>query len=386
MVMETIKTNLGIYFYLSIKEIKIAFKKPIYHWLCWIFPLLLFTLLNASFSSGTLLNIPVAVVDIDHSPLSTRITRELNAASHAQIKFFEDNLEQAKLALEHGDVYAVLYIPFDLEKNVLAGKSPSVLFLYNALFYASGSYSSQDFSGLISEINSTYRPIVNAQNEHQGIKLSTLHLVYSSLFNPSGSFVYYQQFAATIHLLQLFVITTTIYILGGTLKTNSMIGFNMMIMCKIIPYTVIFTLLLVVELAILITLSGAKVNGNPLYILCVGFCYVLAAQSLGMILYTLTPSTNMAFTLIGLLVSIALSFSGLAMPEFSLTIIGKVISEMEPLTHALKTMFDIFLRHISAQTVLKSCAILAIYPIVTFILIRRRLYLRIKRNPRGHYA
>ncbi|HDL7947119.1 TPA: ABC transporter permease, partial [Yersinia enterocolitica] len=140
------------------------------------------------------------------------------------------------------------------------------------------------------------------------------------------------------------------------------------------------TLLLVLELAILITLSDAKINGNPLYILCVGFCYILAAQSLGLILYTFTPSTNMAFTLIGLLVSIALSFSGLAMPEFSLSSPGKLVSELEPLTHALKTMFDIFLRHVSATAIMKSCGILLIYPIVTFILIRRRLYFRIKLN------
>ncbi|UYK00562.1 ABC transporter permease [Yersinia enterocolitica] len=380
MVMEVIKYNIGVCFQLVIKELKNSFKKPIYHWLCWIFPLLLFALLNASFSKGTLLDIPVAAVDNDHSHLSKKIMRQLNAASHAQIISYGDDLGNAKRALEHGDVYAVLYIPLKFEKNVLSGNSPNVVFLYNALFYASGSYSSQDFSGLVAEINNTYRPILNAHNEQPAIKLSKFHLVYSSLFNPSGSFVYYQQFAATIHLIQLFVVTTTIYILGHTRKTNSLVGFNTMILCKIIPYTVIFTLLLVLELAILITLSDAKINGNPLYILCVGFCYILAAQSLGLILYTFTPSTNMAFTLIGLLVSIALSFSGLAMPEFSLSSPGKLVSELEPLTHALKTMFDIFLRHVSATAIMKSCGILLIYPIVTFILIRRRLYFRIKLN------
>ncbi|EOT3308953.1 ABC transporter permease, partial [Escherichia coli] len=86
------------------------------------------------------LDIPVAAVDNDHSHLSKKIMRQLNAASHAQIISYGDDLENAKRALEHGDVYAVLYIPLKFEKNVLSGNSPNVVFLYNALFYASGSY------------------------------------------------------------------------------------------------------------------------------------------------------------------------------------------------------------------------------------------------------
>lgn len=42
--------------------------------------------------------------------------RQLNAASHAQIISYGDDLENAKRALEHGDVYAVLYIPLKFGK------------------------------------------------------------------------------------------------------------------------------------------------------------------------------------------------------------------------------------------------------------------------------
>lgn len=47
-----------------------AIRSPVFHWLSWLFPLILFTLISANFSEGTLLNLPVSAVDYDHSPLA----------------------------------------------------------------------------------------------------------------------------------------------------------------------------------------------------------------------------------------------------------------------------------------------------------------------------
>ena len=50
------------------------------------------------------------------------------------------------------------------------------------------------------------------QKRQNGLpKLAQVTMSYDSLFNASGSYIYYQQFAATIHMLQLFVVTLTIY-------------------------------------------------------------------------------------------------------------------------------------------------------------------------------
>lgn len=324
------------------QEIQIAIRSPILHWLSWIFPLLLFILVSANFSEGTLLNLPVSVVDHDHSLLSKKLIRHLNAAPHADIKAIDGTLNTSLLRLGSAKDYALLYIPYHFEKDVLTGRQPTVRMYYNALFYASGSYAIQDFRGVIAELNAKYRPILASSMERNIPPLARVTLSYDSLFNPSGNYIYYQQFAATIHMLQLFVITCTIYVMsrGTALLTHK--TFISALLGKLAPYTLFFTTLLLIEIAALSFFFDARVAGNPFYLFLVGFFYVTAAQSIGMLLFVFTKSIFTAYSLIGMLVSIALAFSGFAMPIMAMAWPAQIVANIQPLTHALNVMFDIF--------------------------------------------
>ncbi|OTA20879.1 hypothetical protein Xbed_01138 [Xenorhabdus beddingii] len=359
------------------RELKDALRSPVFHWLSWLFPLLLFILISANFSEGTLFNLPVSVVDNDLSPLSRNLSRNLNAAPHAEIKSYDNSLPESLERLSSAQDYALLYFPENFEKDALSGKQPTVSMYYNALFYGAGRYSTLDFSGLMAETNAKYRAIIASEIGHKLPPLAKATLSYDSLFNASGSYIYYQQFAATIHLLQLFVVTSTIYTMARGKSLLSSTSFVGALLGKLAPYTLIFTLLLMVEITALVAFSDAKVTGNPLYMPIVGFFYVMAAQSVGLLLFTFTSSAITAYTLIGLLVSIAMAFSGMVLPELSMVLPARIISHLEPLTHALNAMFDIFLREVSLQVILKVCLILMIYPAVCSFLIHNRLWKRL---------
>ena len=108
------------------RETRDAFRKPVIHWLGWIFPLLLFILISSNFSEGTLLNLPVSVVDNDHSTLSKTLIRKMDAGSHAHVQTFDGGLQEAEHRLRTAQDYALLYIPPDFEADALEGKQPSV--------------------------------------------------------------------------------------------------------------------------------------------------------------------------------------------------------------------------------------------------------------------
>ncbi|PHM71096.1 ABC transporter permease [Xenorhabdus sp. KJ12.1] len=362
------------------KELKVASRSPVFHWLSWLFPLLLFILISATFSEGTLLNLPVSAVDNDHSSLSRSLIRNLNAAPHANIKTYDGGLAESLERLGSAEDYALLYLPFDLEKDALSGKQPTVRMYYNALFYGAGRYASVDFSGLMAETNAKYRSVIASEIGRQLPPLARATMSYDSLFNASGSYIYYQQFAATIHLLQLFVVTGTIYTMARGKHLLSEKSFVPALIGKLAPHTLIFTLLLMVEIMALVAFSDAKVAGNPLYMPVVGFFYVIAAQSIGLLLFTFTNSAITAYTLIGMLVSIAMSFSGMVMPELSMVWPARLISNLEPLTHALNAMFDIFLREVSLKIIVYVCMLLAIYPLVCALLVRNRLWKRLSQS------
>src|SRR5476649_2053259 len=365
------------------RETHHAFRKPVIHWLCWIFPLLLFILISSNFSEGTLLDLPVSVVDNDHSTLSKTLIRKLDAGSHAHVQAFDGGLQEAEHRLRTAQDYALLYIPPDFEADALEGKQPSVVLYYNALFYGAGLYSTQDFSGLMTELNGNYRSIIANEIGKTLPPLASVELLYGSLFNASGSYIYYQQFAATIHLIQLFAVTCMIYVMARSQALLGAPSFSFALLGKLAPYTLCFTTLLMVEIAMLVGFFDARVSGNPLFMVLISFFYVIAAQSIGLLLFTFTSTTITAYTLMGIFVSIALTFSGMAVPELSMPWPARIISNIEPLSYALAAMFDVFLREVSVRGILMVCCILLIYPLVTAFLVRKRLYLRMKQQEPG---
>ncbi|MDR0805527.1 MAG: ABC transporter permease [Enterobacteriaceae bacterium] len=358
-------------------EAKAATHSMVIHWLMWIFPLILFTVISGSFSSGTMLEIPVAAVDQDHSYLSRLLIRDLDATSHARIIVYQD-IEQARVDLRAAKVYSLLYIPHKFEADVLAGRQPSPVMYYNALFYAAGLYSSQDYPTMISALNSSYSSIIAASTGRSLPPLAQVNLSYESLFNANGNFIYYQLFASTIHILQLFVVTCTIYTLSRRKTLLDVKPFSLSLLGKMAPYTIGYTILLTFELAAMVLFSGANVNGNPLFMLPIGFCYVMAAQSLGLMLFTFTSNIIGAYSLIGLLVGVAMTYSGLVVPELAMPLVAQIISNIEPLTHALYALFDLFLRDVPASSLVATCGLLLLYPLATAVLIRKRLPKRLE--------
>lgn len=377
MVMEEVKRAFESFHYAFRHEIRIAWRRPVIHWLSWCFPLLLFALIASEFSEGTLLDIPVVAVDRDHSPLSRQLIRQFDAGSHAKVSLAPGGMPEAQRRLRNASDYALLLIPANFEADTLAGRQPRVSLYYNALFYAAGFYSTQDFSGLVSTLNSQYQPMLAATNGGTLPALPKVSMDYDSLFNASGSYIYYQQFAASIHLVQLFTVTCIIWLLARSRPLIYQRHFVMALLGKLAPYTLSFTLLLMVEIALLVGIFGARVVGNPFYMLCVAFFYVMAAQSLGVLLFSFSSSAITAYTLMGMLVSIALTFSGIAMPELSMPWPARLIANLEPLTHALNAMFDLFLRDVPGKPVFSVCALLLLYPLAAAWLVRKRLYQRL---------
>ncbi|CDG48552.1 ABC transporter permease [Serratia symbiotica] len=377
MAMERVKAGWRCFSRAFNNECCIAFRSPVVHWLSWIFPLILFGLISSNFSQGTLIDLPVSVVDSDHSPISKLLTRRLDAGSHAHIEAYPGGLPESLHRLRSAQDYALLYIPPDFKVDALAGKKPSVVMYYNALFYGAGLYSTQDFSGLMAEINANTRRIIAGAMGKTLPPLADVTLSYGNLFDASGSYIYYQQFAAIIHLLQLFVVTCMIYVLARSKSLLKAKPFSLALPGKLAPYTLCFTVLLMVEIATLVGIFDARVSGNPLFMLLIGLCYVMAAQSIGLLLFTFTSSTIIAYSLIGILVSIALTFSGIAVPELSMPLPARIIANLQPLTHALYAMFDVFLRQVQASAIFSVCALLMVYPLVAALLVRNRLMTRL---------
>ncbi|WP_374440941.1 ABC transporter permease [Pseudomonas panipatensis] len=389
MALAAVRRNLQRFAQAFNTETRLAVRSWTIHWLGWLWPLLLFTLISGIYQAGTLLDMPVAVVDADHSSLSRRVVRELDAGSHAQVEVLGGGLQEGLQRLRRAADYALLYIPRDFEADALAGRQPKAELYYNSLFYSAGDYSTQDFGGLVSALNQDLRPRLAAGMGQPLPSLASISVAYESLFNASGNYIYYQQFAAIVHLLQLFVIVATVHVLAREapeLRASSphilrAKALGVRLLGKLAPYTLMFSTLLMVELFLLVTLNGAKINGSVLWMLAITLCYVAAAQSLGLILFIFTANRFSAYSLIGLLIGVAQTYSGVLLPDLAMPEIARLIAIAEPLTHTLHGLFDQFLRQAPAESGLYACAKLLLYPLVAYLIAKQRLRRRLDLSP-----
>lgn len=389
MAVEAVRSNLRRFAQAFGSETRVALRSWTIHWLGWLWPLLLFVVISGVYQAGTLLDMPVAVVDADHSHLSRRIVRELDAGSHAKVEVLGGGLQEGLRRLRMADDYALLYIPRDFEADALSGRQPVAELYYNSLFYSAGFYSTQDFSGLMSSLNAELRPRLASGMDRAMPALASISVSYESLFNASGNYIYFQQFAAIVHLLQLFVIVATVHVLAREapeLRASSphilrAQALGARLLGKLAPYTLLFSTLLMVELFLLVELNGARINGNPWWMLAITVCYVAAAQSVGLMLFIFTANRFSAYSLIGLLIGVAQTYSGVLLPELAMPQVARFISEAEPLTHTLHGLFDQFLRKAPAESGLYTCCKLLLYPLIAYMIAKMRLRRRLDLSP-----
>ena len=88
----------------------------------WMMLLLSLCVMSLVYANRTVWDLPVAVVDQDHSTASRMLTRQLDATSKVATVAY-DSLAQAEHDLALRKLFAVIIMPVDLEKKILAGQN-----------------------------------------------------------------------------------------------------------------------------------------------------------------------------------------------------------------------------------------------------------------------
>lgn len=107
-------------------------------------PVLAVVLVVWIFSSAIPRNLPVGVMDEDHSALSRQLVRMLNASPGMQVVDEFDSESSAQLALREVRVYGMINIPRDFERDIKRGIKAEVILRHNAQFATHSSLLQRD--------------------------------------------------------------------------------------------------------------------------------------------------------------------------------------------------------------------------------------------------
>ena len=87
--------------------------KALLFWL----PVVLFVTIWAIFSAGIARDLAIGVVDLDHSRMSRGLVRYYDASPTLEVTQQFNSVAQGSQALRNGDIYALVVIPHELEKD-----------------------------------------------------------------------------------------------------------------------------------------------------------------------------------------------------------------------------------------------------------------------------
>jgi ABC-2 type transport system permease protein len=152
-------------------------------------------------------SLPIAVVDQDHTELSRELVQTLDADEAITVKVECDTIADAQAALNRHDVYAILAIPKDTERQVLRGDKARIAAYVDAAYFLLYSRTLQGISEAASAV-STDIATRGARSDGSLVyatlarSASPIDFLSQPLFNPTGGYASYVVPAAFILILQ----------------------------------------------------------------------------------------------------------------------------------------------------------------------------------------
>ncbi len=340
---------MSVFLKIFVREILRLYKRPSSWVLILIIPLGIFFYLGAIYKKGSIEKVQIAVQDNDHSDLSKKIIRNIEASPKLEIiKFLNSNDRIEDIFNNHPEVKGFYVIPKDFEKNIFLGNQEKLIVYTNSanIIYGNLLYKeAATFINIISAgINLNAYKLKGIPHEKAVKMVMPIKVISRPLFNPYYNYLYYLVPGLTTVLLQMIVfflaarsinseytkdtINELLEISGGSIFK--------IIFGKLITYSVLGMVITVLIFSVVHPLLEIPVRKNAIPFLGVVFVFILANAMLGMMVSAIFKDENIAMDMSFVYNSPAFVFSGFTFPILAMPSFDKWYAQIIPYTHFLK--------------------------------------------------
>ena len=297
------------------------------------------------FNEGQPAKMPVAVVDIDNSSFSRQFIRNLQTSQHVDIVEHLHSFKDAREEMQRGNIYAFVFIDRDLYKNTATNRRPVLTFYVNNAYLIAGSLAAKDISYLsLITAGGVQRQVLRAKgvNESQIMGIVQPIMVDTHLIgNPWANYRTYLLNVLLPAMLQLMVLMLTTFSIGVELKERTSkvwietAGNSIFagLMGKLLPYTVIFTLLGCTGNLLLYKYMHFPLHSSIGWMFLATFLLVLAAQALGILFIGTLPVLRDAITVAGVFGTLSITAAGATFPVEQLPYFFRTFTSAFPMRH-----------------------------------------------------
>ena len=100
--------------------------QPMYFVLMLLLPAASFAFFALLFNEGAIRNVPVAVLDEDHTALSRKVTQMIDDTPTALVSYGVQSMDEGERLMREGRIMAIVQIPAFFEKDILSNRQTHI--------------------------------------------------------------------------------------------------------------------------------------------------------------------------------------------------------------------------------------------------------------------
>ena len=277
-------------------------------------------------NQGLPTRVPTAIVDLDDSPMSRAMTRNLDAQQLVKITESCESYDKALSAVRAGRVFGFYVIPANFQADALAGRKPTVNYYSNLTYFVPGTFSYKGYktiavhaaAGLVSEQAQSMgvpEGMVEALVQPMTIDVNPVH-------NPWTNYSLYLTPSFVAAILELMIVLVTIMSITYQIKqgtsrlwlARSKGSIVIAVTGMLLPQTVIFTLVGWCLQALMFGYSHFPMACSPWVMALAMPLFVIASQAFGLFWACIFPSPRFSMSMGALFSILAFSFTGFSFP------------------------------------------------------------------------
>lgn len=338
------------------REVRRLCRQPMYFVLMVLLPVISFAFFALLFGQGAIRNVPIAVLDQDHTTLSRKVIQMIDETPTALVAYGIQDMAEGERLMREGKVTAIVLVPRFFEKSILSNTQTT---LEN---YVSGT--NITVNGLLSKdiqtAVTTFTAGIQLQllmkqglTERQAMaQLMPVRFDKHVLFNPHINYGYYLAPSFMPMMLMIFVVMVTIFSIGTELKHATSRewmhtagdSIAAALTGKLAPITIVMFLVSLVMLVINFRIVGTPLNGSLTVILIATLLFILSYQAISVLIVSLLANLRLSLSIGGGYSVLAFTFSGLTFPIMAMWEPMQWLSRIFPFTYYTDIFVDQMLR------------------------------------------
>ena len=368
---------------LLLRELHRMTSRRIYIGAAVVLPLFLIGFMATIFGSGQMEHIPVGVVDADNTSASREVVRSVSAVPTFDVcRYYADDAS-ARMAVQRKEIYGYLSIPTEFEADMVRGAGATLNYYYHYALLAVGGEVMSAFEQALLLVRMA--PIVveavalGATEESIETFLLPMTSDDHALYNPSLNYSVYLALPIFYIMFQILVLLVTLYAVGTERKEGTgdawLEAAEGNILCavvgKLLPYTLLFVAEALLANVVFFRFVDIPFAGDMTLFALLSVLFVVATQSVAVLLYTLLPALSFVVSIVSMVGSLGATLSGLTFPLLAMSPIVQYAALLFPVRHFTVAMQQIVYFDGGFSSCYLSLAVLCLYLLIALLLLPR---------------